>query len=110
MAPQKKVDPANAGFSQPTMMVSSQLGGAVSHASVRPPAQVSASPKRRPSLPFFAAGIGALLLVVGAGRCAVTHFHGSNPNSNSGRVGPPQRAKTNRRDRSKPSTHLAIGG
>src|SRR5258708_21267746 len=96
MAPQKKVDPANAGFSQPTMMVSSQLGGAVSHASVRPPAQVSATPKRRSSLPFIAVGIVALLLIVGAGGSAGIHFIGTNAERNVGRTDPAQRANRDR--------------
>jgi eukaryotic-like serine/threonine-protein kinase len=88
MAAPKKVEPDNAGISQPTMMVSSQLGGAVSHASVHLPAPGSASPKRRSSLPLIAVGIVVLLLVAGAGGYAVIHFMGSNANGNSGSTDP----------------------
>jgi eukaryotic-like serine/threonine-protein kinase len=88
MAAPKKVEPDNAGISQPTMMVSSQLGSAVSHVSVHPPAQASADPQRRSSLPFVAVGIVLLLLVVGAGGYAVIHFMGSNANGNSGSTDP----------------------
>ena len=60
--------------SQPTMMVSSQIGGAVP--------QASTQPARRSSLPLVAVGIVVLLLVVGAAGYAVIHFMGDSANKN----------------------------
>jgi serine/threonine protein kinase len=60
--------------SQPTMMVSSQIGGSVP--------QVSTQPARRSSLPLVAVGIVVLLLVVGAAGYAVIHFMGNSANKN----------------------------
>ena len=88
MAAPKKVDPIDAGVSQPTMMVSSQLGGSVSRASAQPPVLASVSPARRSSLPLVAVGIVVLLLVVGAGGYAVIHFMGTSTNGNSARSDP----------------------
>jgi serine/threonine protein kinase len=79
-SPKKIVEPAFSGAAQPTMAVSSQLGGIVS--------QTSAQPQRRSSLPFVAVGIVVLLLVVGAGGYAVIHFMGSGTNSNPSRTAP----------------------
>jgi hypothetical protein len=72
-SPKKIVEPAFSGGPQPTMAVSSQLGGVVS--------QSSAQPQRRSSLPFVAVGIVVLLLIVGAGGYAVIHFMGTSANS-----------------------------
>ena len=72
-SPKKILEPAFSGGPQPTMAVSSQLGGVVS--------QSSAQPQRRSSLPFVAVGIVVLLLIVGAGGYAVIHFMGTSANS-----------------------------
>jgi len=88
MAAPKKVEPIDAGVSQPTMMVSSQLGGGISQASVHLPPQVSPSPKRRSPLPIVAVGMVVLLLVVGAGGYAMIHFMGTSANGNSGSTDP----------------------
>jgi eukaryotic-like serine/threonine-protein kinase len=72
-SPKKILEPAFSGGPQPTMAVSSQLGGAVS--------QSSAQPQRRSSLPFVAVGIVVLLLIAGAGGYAVIHFMGTSANS-----------------------------
>jgi serine/threonine-protein kinase len=79
-SPKKIVEPAFSGGPQPTMAVSSQLGGVVS--------QSSAQPQRRSSLPFVAVGIVVLLLIVGAGGFALIHFMGTSPNSSSARTDP----------------------
>lgn len=66
--------------SQPTMMVSSQIGGAVPHALPQP--------ARRSSFPLVAVGIVVLLLVVGAAGYAVIHFLGNSANKNSAPADP----------------------
>jgi eukaryotic-like serine/threonine-protein kinase len=88
MAAPKKVEPLDAGVSQPTMMVSSQIGRAAPRSSAQPVAQAPASPARRSSLPFVAVGIVVLLLVLGAGGYAVIHFMGSSANGNATRTDP----------------------
>jgi eukaryotic-like serine/threonine-protein kinase len=95
-SPKKIVEPAFSGAAQPTMVVSSQLGGVVSRS--------SAQPQRRSSLPLIAVGIVVLLLIVGAGGYAVIHFMGSGTNSSPSRTDPSNRTKgTNGAD-------LAAGG
>ena len=66
--------------SQPTMMVSSQIGGAVPHALPQP--------VRRSSFPLIAVGIVVLLLVAGAAGYAVIHFLGNSANKNSAPADP----------------------
>ena len=88
MAAPKQVEPAYAGVSQPTMMVSSQLGGVVSPASAQASGGVPAKAARRSSLPFVAVGIVVLLLLVGAGGYAVIHFMGTSANNNPARTDP----------------------
>ena len=88
MAAPKKVEPLDAGVSQPTMMVSSQLGSAGSLASAHPPAASSVSPTRRSPMPFILVGVVVLLLVLGAGGYAVIHFMGSSANNNVARTDP----------------------
>jgi serine/threonine-protein kinase len=88
MAAPKKVEPVDAGVSQPTMMVSSQLGGAGSLASSQLPAVPTATKARRSPLPFVVVGIVVLLLVVGAGGYAVIHFMGGSANNNVARTDP----------------------
>jgi hypothetical protein len=95
-SPKNIVEPAFSGVAQPTMVVSSQLGGVMS--------QSSAQPQRRSSLPLIAVGIVVLLLIVGAGGYAVIHFMGSGTNSSPSRTDPSNRTKgTNGAD-------LAAGG
>ncbi|MDX6574820.1 MAG: eukaryotic-like serine/threonine-protein kinase [Blastocatellia bacterium] len=82
IAAPKQVEPAGAGVVQPTMMVSSQLGGVAARSS----AQATAQPGGRSALPFVAVGIVVLLLVVGAGGYAVIHFMGASANNNTARA------------------------
>jgi hypothetical protein len=81
IAAPKQVEPAGAGVVQPTMMVSSQLGGVAARSSA-PSTQTGG----RSALPFVAVGIVVLLLVVGAGGYAVIHFMGASANNNAARA------------------------
>jgi len=107
MASPKKVEPIDAGVSQPTMMVSSQLGGAGSLASSQLPAVPTVTQARRSPLPFVVAGIVLLLLVVGAGGYAVIHFMGGSANNNVARTDP---AKGSNGNGATSRSEVAAGG
>jgi hypothetical protein len=83
MASAKVADPVPAGVVQPTMMVSSQVGGAGAPAS----AQATVPQGRRSALPLVGVGIVVLLLFVGAGGYALIHFMGNSANNNGARPG-----------------------
>ncbi|MDX6528622.1 MAG: eukaryotic-like serine/threonine-protein kinase [Blastocatellia bacterium] len=80
MASAKVAEPLPAGVVQPTMMVSSQLGGAPTSA------QAAVPQRRRSALPLVGVGIVVLLLFVGAGGYAVIHFMGTSANNNTARA------------------------
>jgi serine/threonine-protein kinase len=107
MAPPKKVDEVDAGVSQPTMMVSSQVGSVASRPPAQPSSVPSASPPRRSSLPFVLGGIVVLLMVVGAGGYAVIHFMGGTTKNNVASTDP---AKGTNGTNGTNGAELAAGG
>jgi serine/threonine protein kinase len=78
-APKQKLEPAVSGHPAPTMASSPGVGFPQPVAPVAPP-------PRRSALPFVAAGVVVLLLVLGAGGYAVIHFMGTSTSSNPPRT------------------------